>query len=145
MSKRRNKEDAIERYSQNREPLARSLHRWLLWRDVVGSQQLHEAVQAVSDYATRIAGRPPRPGIPLRIQLSMTDQFMLLTVRANASTMDQAVSLDAIDGYLEFNPEARACRRCGCTEYMACVVDGVPCHWVDSDLCSACDKRKGKE
>lgn len=32
----------------------------------------------------------------------------------------------------------RKCRACGCTETMACVVEGVPCHWVAEDLCSAC-------
>jgi hypothetical protein len=32
----------------------------------------------------------------------------------------------------------RACRQCGCTEWNACVTDGVPCHWVEPDLCSAC-------
>lgn len=32
----------------------------------------------------------------------------------------------------------RACRVCGRTEFDACIVDGVPCHWVGPDLCSAC-------
>ena len=30
------------------------------------------------------------------------------------------------------------CRECGCVEDFPCVVDGVPCHWVERDLCSAC-------
>lgn len=31
------------------------------------------------------------------------------------------------------------CRLCGCTEDRACLSkSGVPCHWVESDLCSAC-------
>ncbi len=35
----------------------------------------------------------------------------------------------------------RACRRCGCTEHDACIdeLTGRPCHWVEPDLCSACD------
>ena len=32
----------------------------------------------------------------------------------------------------------RGCRKCGCTETRACVTDGVACHWVEEDLCSAC-------
>lgn len=30
------------------------------------------------------------------------------------------------------------CRVCGCDESHACVTNGVPCHWVEEDLCSAC-------
>lgn len=32
----------------------------------------------------------------------------------------------------------RRCRVCGCTDTAACLVDGVPCSWVEPDLCSAC-------
>lgn len=32
----------------------------------------------------------------------------------------------------------RVCRQCGCTDDRACVVDGVACHWVEPNLCSAC-------
>ena len=32
------------------------------------------------------------------------------------------------------------CRFCGCTDKKACVVDGIPCHWVFPDICSACMK-----
>jgi hypothetical protein len=34
----------------------------------------------------------------------------------------------------------RQCRRCGCTDSNACIIDGVPCHWVSLDppICSAC-------
>ena len=33
----------------------------------------------------------------------------------------------------------RKCRVCGCTNAKACIDnDGVPCHWVSEDLCSAC-------
>lgn len=37
--------------------------------------------------------------------------------------------------------EARRCRQCGCTDYdcSECVErTGLPCHWVEEDLCSAC-------
>ncbi len=38
------------------------------------------------------------------------------------------------------------CRVCGCTEFDACITEGmVPCHWVEPDLCSACvDKEDGE-
>lgn len=32
----------------------------------------------------------------------------------------------------------RACRFCRCTDDRACVTDGIPCHWVAADICSAC-------
>lgn len=38
---------------------------------------------------------------------------------------------------------ARKCRACGCTDDKACVVKGVPCHWVEIDLCSACQPERG--
>lgn len=31
-----------------------------------------------------------------------------------------------------------SCRHCGCTDFQACVTDGIPCHWVEPGLCSAC-------
>lgn len=34
--------------------------------------------------------------------------------------------------------DMRACRVCGCTQNNACVIAGVPCHWVEPNLCSAC-------
>lgn len=37
---------------------------------------------------------------------------------------------------LEFDVPPRACRVCGCTDDEAC---WPPCHWVDTDLCSACE------
>jgi len=30
------------------------------------------------------------------------------------------------------------CRECGCTDSAACLVAGVPCMWVEADLCSGC-------
>lgn len=36
----------------------------------------------------------------------------------------------------------RICRECGCSELDACIdADGSACHWVEWDLCSACDQR----
>lgn len=32
----------------------------------------------------------------------------------------------------------RTCKRCGCTAQEPCEVLGVPCCWVQVDLCSAC-------
>jgi activating signal cointegrator 1 len=33
----------------------------------------------------------------------------------------------------------RVCRVCGCSEFNACVTGGMPCHWIEEDLCSACE------
>jgi hypothetical protein len=33
----------------------------------------------------------------------------------------------------------RKCRICGCTNAIACIVEGVPCHWIEDDLCSNCE------
>jgi len=38
----------------------------------------------------------------------------------------------------------RWCRRCGCTDLRACVVDGVACHWVDEEAWSA-ERATGNE
>jgi hypothetical protein len=38
-------------------------------------------------------------------------------------------------------PAPQRCRSCGCTETdcLACAIKtGEPCHWVETDLCSAC-------
>lgn len=35
-------------------------------------------------------------------------------------------------------PSKRRCRKCGCTDNNACVTNGIACHWVEADLCSAC-------
>lgn len=49
-----------------------------------------------------------------------------------------------MDGTMS-NFDEQACRVCGCTDddCSGCVErTGVPCHWVDWDLCSACDVRR---
>ena len=33
----------------------------------------------------------------------------------------------------------RRCRVCGCTDDKACMTDAGPCHWIEPDLCSACE------
>lgn len=35
--------------------------------------------------------------------------------------------------------EEAVCRVCGCTQHNACP---ERCHWVEEDLCSACDRKK---
>lgn len=41
------------------------------------------------------------------------------------------------------NPlDERACRKCGCTYYMACAGG---CFWVAPDLCSACAPTKAEK
>jgi hypothetical protein len=42
----------------------------------------------------------------------------------------------------EAKAENRICRICGCTDDNACIDEetGEPCHWVEDDLCSNCDK-----
>lgn len=38
----------------------------------------------------------------------------------------------------------RACRECGCTDLRAWLgADGLPCHWAEPDLCSACAASDG--
>jgi hypothetical protein len=32
----------------------------------------------------------------------------------------------------------RKCRVCGCTDDRACLVQGIPCCWIEEDLCSSC-------
>ena len=32
------------------------------------------------------------------------------------------------------------CRVCGCTQDRACIKDGQACHWISTNLCSACMK-----
>lgn len=49
-------------------------------------------------------------------------------------------------GIVDFgdDPDERACRSCGCTEGDACVSEaGLTCHWIDVDLCSACEMAEG--
>jgi hypothetical protein len=41
-------------------------------------------------------------------------------------------------GSLERIEATRQCRVCGCTDLQACDVAGVPCCWIEEDLCSAC-------
>jgi len=41
--------------------------------------------------------------------------------------------------------QAQVCRVCGCTENNACMINGMPCHWVEPDLCSDCADRANKE
>ncbi len=39
--------------------------------------------------------------------------------------------------------DVRSCRKCGCTDLdcRGCIErTGVPCHWVEKDLCSACEE-----
>ena len=40
----------------------------------------------------------------------------------------------------------RTCRGCGCTDDRACIgAGGVPCHWVEEDLCSVCRESESKK
>lgn len=41
--------------------------------------------------------------------------------------------------------KVQTCRVCGCRGDKACVIDGVPCHWVEDDLCSGCEDKIEKE
>lgn len=37
----------------------------------------------------------------------------------------------------------RKCRKCGCTDFNACVhkQTRISCHWIGTDLCSACQSQ----
>ena len=61
---------------------------------------------------------------------------------------------DRTKTHLDWKPELKAligeqtCRVCGCTEddCRQCIAKtGVPCHWVEEDLCSACVDAKGED
>lgn len=39
-------------------------------------------------------------------------------------------------------PKPQVCRVCDCTDITACIgEDGLPCHWVEPDLCSHCNAK----
>ena len=42
--------------------------------------------------------------------------------------------------------EEAACRVCGCRQNRACCDEesGETCHWVEADLCSACQEKRGQ-
>ena len=43
------------------------------------------------------------------------------------------------DGGASMFEDLVECRVCGCTDVHACIGDdGLPCHWVEEDLCSNC-------
>ena len=45
----------------------------------------------------------------------------------------------------EKKQQTRKCRVCGCTDNdcRQCIkAQGVPCHWVEDDLCSRCEAEK---
>lgn len=41
-------------------------------------------------------------------------------------------------GMGQASPRLVPVRRCGCTDDWACSDGGMPCHWVEADLCSRC-------
>jgi ParB family chromosome partitioning protein len=77
---------------------------------------------------------------------------MLIYAEDAAKNNWSVITLDnVIKTYLESQKPKLAetpkkkCRVCGCTDDNACVVEGVPCHWVEEDLCSACAEKKADE
>lgn len=38
----------------------------------------------------------------------------------------------------------RRCVVCGCHEYHACVIGGLPCWWIGPSLCAACGGQGSK-
>ncbi len=64
------------------------------------------------------------------------EQCLSGTFKENAGADQTLVRPAAMD-----TAEIRACRVCGCTDddCSGCVErTGEPCHWVETDLCSAC-------
>ena len=51
---------------------------------------------------------------------------------------DDTDTTDAVKTAAAGEVKERKCRVCGCTETTPCLTMGDPCHWVDKDLCSAC-------
>ena len=67
---------------------------------------------------------------------------MMMAIRAVQKCLQRLFT--ALDKAVQFHTHqmsGRPCRVCGCTAARACVTDGVPCHWVEADLCSACAGR----
>lgn len=56
-----------------------------------------------------------------------------------------ASAVSPLDVGLPFDIGLRTCRKCGCSEHDACWDEkhGAPCHWVEDDLCSACEDLAG--
>lgn len=63
-----------------------------------------------------------------------TGVAMRLTSAQAAAKMEARVA--------DLDMPARECRVCGCTDDRACVVAGAACHWIEDDLCSACEERE---
>jgi len=49
------------------------------------------------------------------------------------------LALRCMDPFADNDDVDQACRFCGCTDRRACVIDGVPCHWVAWQVCSNTD------
>lgn len=68
------------------------------------------------------------------IPASLSDIRSALVVAGLGSRFPRAISYPS-------DQSVRACRECGCTDddCLQCVLKtGEPCHWVEWDLCSAC-------
>lgn len=66
------------------------------------------------------------------VQLRITAPRRVPVVRGELRVVDDLEATDVE------SPDVRTCRVCGCTDEAACEVQGVPCLWVQEDLCSAC-------
>jgi hypothetical protein len=53
-------------------------------------------------------------------------------------TTDMTDTMDTVKTAAASEVKERKCRVCGCTETTPCLTMGDPCHWVEKDLCSAC-------
>lgn len=85
--------------------------------------------------------KPSRVSLTIRID---TKEFVK-AVRAMSDQLAERITtiafLDATGAPVVAMGAVRSCRICGCTEddCSGCArATGVPCHWVEADLCSAC-------
>jgi hypothetical protein len=100
-----------------------ALHRWL--HSPVGDDELIEEAQ---DYHAQMEAEPGSAAECDRLQVEERIAW------ANGQRM---VDVESLGG-------PGVCRVCGCTDddCSQCVAKtGEPCHWVESDLCSACEVR----
>jgi hypothetical protein len=93
-----------------------------------------------------------------KIDVNFFDKLLYQAVRSRGNEDSETLTkwvtfeeaLKAVSGSLKagcfvwFKRKTRRCRVCGCTDdnCIQCIEKtGKPCHWIEADLCSACEKK----
>jgi hypothetical protein len=79
----------------------------------------------------------------LKHRLTAVDREYAAVIEAASRAADASAELRAaLERWYDFDPSVATCRVCGCTDEDCerCIekTGGVPCHWVEDDLCSVC-------